>query len=193
MPPVAQDPRFMYLSLDEACTHVDAAAFRLVAGIYNRQGTRLLATSVSQPIRVLANNDMPTGAARILLDAQLPADWEGWAAEADAPAVPKLATPPRKANGPATRRRAAVSRKGGKGSLRASLLLALLPAHLTATLPALLTCLPTASLLAGQAAFRWPRDLARALRRQRPLRRPRHPRHQGWPAACRPLQPRPRG
>lgn len=41
----------MYLSLDEACTHVDAAAFRLVAGIYNRQGTRLLTTAVSPPIR----------------------------------------------------------------------------------------------------------------------------------------------
>ena len=46
-----QDPRYMYLSLDEACTHVDAAAFRLVAGIYNRQGTRLLTTAVSPPIR----------------------------------------------------------------------------------------------------------------------------------------------
>jgi hypothetical protein len=39
----------MYVSLDEACTHVDAAAFRLVAGVYNRQGTRLLATAVSPP------------------------------------------------------------------------------------------------------------------------------------------------
>jgi hypothetical protein len=71
----------MYLSLDEACTHVDAASFRLVAGVYNRQGTRLLATAVSPPVRVLANNDVPTGAARIPLDARLPADWEGWAAE----------------------------------------------------------------------------------------------------------------
>ncbi|EFN59768.1 expressed protein [Chlorella variabilis] len=68
-----KDPRYMYLSLDEACTHVDAAAFRLVAGIYNRQGTRLLTTAVSPPIRVLANNDVPTGAARISLEARLPA------------------------------------------------------------------------------------------------------------------------
>ena len=51
LPAPAQDPRFMYLSLDEACTHVDASAFRLVAGIYSRQGTRLLATAVSPPIR----------------------------------------------------------------------------------------------------------------------------------------------
>ena len=41
----------MYLSLDEACTHVGVRAFRLVAGIYNRQGTRLLGTTVSPPIR----------------------------------------------------------------------------------------------------------------------------------------------
>ncbi|KAL4855434.1 hypothetical protein ACK3TF_003975 [Chlorella vulgaris] len=77
-----KDPRFMYLSLDEACTHVNASAFRLVAGIYNRQGTRLLATSVSPPIRVLANNDVPTGTARFKLEAHLPADWEGWAPQA---------------------------------------------------------------------------------------------------------------
>jgi hypothetical protein len=72
----------MYLSLDEACSHVNASAFRLVAGIYNRHGSRLLATSVSPPIRVLANNDVPTGAARFKLEAHLPADWEGWAPHA---------------------------------------------------------------------------------------------------------------
>ena len=49
--PRKKDPRCMYLSLDEACTHVNASAFRLVAGIYDRQGTRLLATSVSPPVR----------------------------------------------------------------------------------------------------------------------------------------------
>ena len=46
-----QDPRFMYLSLDEACTHVDAAAFRLVIGIYDQSGSRLLGTGVSPPVR----------------------------------------------------------------------------------------------------------------------------------------------
>ncbi|KAL4855418.1 hypothetical protein ACK3TF_003964 [Chlorella vulgaris] len=93
-----KDPRFMYLSLDEACTHVNASAFRLVAGIYNRQGTRLLATSVSPPIRVLANNDVPTGAARIKLEAHLPADWEGWAPQAPqlTPAEPQATSRPRK-------------------------------------------------------------------------------------------------
>ncbi|KAI3429666.1 hypothetical protein D9Q98_005751 [Chlorella vulgaris] len=93
-----KDPKFMYLSLDEACTHVDASAFRLVAGIYNRQGTRLLATSVSPPIRVLANNDVPTGAARIKLEAHLPADWEGWSPQAPRPASsrPLTTSRPRK-------------------------------------------------------------------------------------------------
>jgi hypothetical protein len=89
----------MYLSLDEACTHVDASAFRLVAGIYNRQGTRLLATSVSPPIRVLANNDVPTGAARIPLEACLPADWEGWGAEEAAMALPDVPRAERDADG----------------------------------------------------------------------------------------------
>lgn len=46
-----KDPRCLYLAMDEACTHVGASAFRLVAGIYNSRGTRLLATSVSPPIR----------------------------------------------------------------------------------------------------------------------------------------------
>jgi hypothetical protein len=51
------------------------------------------------PRRVLANNDVPTGAARIPLEVCLPADWEGWgppivaaagqAGEAQAPAPAK--------------------------------------------------------------------------------------------------------
>jgi hypothetical protein len=136
-----QDPKYMYISLDEACTHVDAPAFRLVAAVYDSAATRLLATAVSPPVRcatvgvaaaclqafhlhsaqhqrctvarqqrclgpsaspsttlplvcsVLANNDVPTGAARIPLEAQLPPDWEGWAAtpakEVDVEAPPQ--------------------------------------------------------------------------------------------------------
>ncbi|KAL4421530.1 hypothetical protein ABPG75_010821 [Micractinium tetrahymenae] len=79
-----KEPKFMYVSIDEACTHVDAPAFRLLAAVYDAAGEKLLATAVSPPIRVLANNDVPTGAARIPLEAQLPADWEGWAAEEEA-------------------------------------------------------------------------------------------------------------
>ncbi|PSC68915.1 UDP pyrophosphate synthase [Micractinium conductrix] len=95
-----KDPRNIYLAIDEACTHVGAAAFRLLAGVYDISGERLLATAVSPPIRVLANNDVPTGAARIPIDVQLPADWEGWNAtpepEAEAaPAAVKRARRPR--------------------------------------------------------------------------------------------------
>ena len=46
-----KDPRCLYLAMDEACTHVGVGAFRLVAGIYDSRGSRLLATSVSPPIR----------------------------------------------------------------------------------------------------------------------------------------------
>lgn len=37
------------------------------AGVYTHDGSCLLGTSVSQQIRVLANNDVPTGAAFIPL------------------------------------------------------------------------------------------------------------------------------
>ena len=46
-----QDPRFLYVSLDEASTHVGATAFRLVAAIYTQGCRRLLATSVSPPVK----------------------------------------------------------------------------------------------------------------------------------------------
>ena len=51
VPKQQKDPRCMYVSLDEACSHAGASAFRLVAGIYDCAGTHLLATSVSPPIR----------------------------------------------------------------------------------------------------------------------------------------------
>jgi hypothetical protein len=108
----------MYLSLDEACTHVDASAFRLVAGIYNRQGTRLLATSVSPPIRVLANNDVPTGAARIKLEAHLPADWEGWSPQAPRPASsrPLTTSRPRKPSTQSARPKPVSCRAAARGA-----------------------------------------------------------------------------
>ena len=52
---------------------------------------------------MLANNDVPTGAARIPLEAVLPADWEGWAntpatpAEQDVPLLPAPVCPPPRA------------------------------------------------------------------------------------------------
>lgn len=68
----------MYLSFDEAGTHVSCKNFRLIAAVYDESRTKLLGTSVSPPIRVLANNDVPTGAAHLQLMVNLPADWEGW-------------------------------------------------------------------------------------------------------------------
>lgn len=57
----------MYLSIDEAGTHVGAKTFRLVAGVYDKVGQELLGTACSPPIRVLSNNDAPSGAAHITL------------------------------------------------------------------------------------------------------------------------------
>lgn len=69
----------MYLSFDEAGTHVACKSFRLVAAIYDENRTKLLGTTVSPPVRVLANNDVPTGAAHLQLMVNLPTTWEGWA------------------------------------------------------------------------------------------------------------------
>ncbi len=44
-----------------------ARAFRLITAVYDKGGRRLLTTAASGPIRVLANNDVPTGAAHIQL------------------------------------------------------------------------------------------------------------------------------
>ena len=40
----------------------------LQVGVYSHDGTQLLGTGLSGPVRVLANNDVPTGAAYINLD-----------------------------------------------------------------------------------------------------------------------------
>jgi hypothetical protein len=84
-----KDPRFMYLSFDEATTHVGARSFRLLVAGYAAEGVggappALLGAAVSPPVRVLANNDVPTGAAQLRLVLPLPASWAGWAAPAPA-------------------------------------------------------------------------------------------------------------
>ena len=85
-----KDCRYMYLSLDEAVTHMqpkndladtsykgpDVRFFRLVCGAY--AGTDLISTSVSPPIRVLANNDVPSGAAHIEIQLEVESSWSGW-------------------------------------------------------------------------------------------------------------------
>ena len=72
-----KDSRYMYLSLDEAVTHVGCKCFRLVCGALDACGN-LIGTSVSPPIRVLANNDVPTGAAHIEMYMEVESSWPGW-------------------------------------------------------------------------------------------------------------------
>ena len=59
--------RYMYCAIDEAGSHVGSKTFRLVVGVYTQTGEELLGSGCSQPIRVLANNDIPRGAAHIPL------------------------------------------------------------------------------------------------------------------------------
>ncbi len=59
--------RFMYLSIDEAGTHVGFNRFRLVVGVYDDTRQELLGTACCPPIRVLSNNDAPGGAPHLML------------------------------------------------------------------------------------------------------------------------------
>ena len=77
----------LFVAIDEACTHVTVEGrsprhcrFRLLACVYEgRTCDNLVSSAVSAPIRVLANNDVPGGAAFVDLKvpAHLPA--EHWA------------------------------------------------------------------------------------------------------------------
>ena len=77
----------LFVAIDEACTHVSVAGqsprhcrFRLLACIYEgRNCEDLVTAAVSAPIRVLANNDVPGGAAFVdfKIPAELPAElWD---------------------------------------------------------------------------------------------------------------------
>ncbi len=61
----------MCLSIDEAATHVGNKRFRLVAMVYEQNGQDLIGTTCSQPICVMANNDVPIGAAHIRLSCNI--------------------------------------------------------------------------------------------------------------------------
>lgn len=63
--------KYMYLSMDEAGTHVGGSRFRLIFCVYDESGSTMLGTTVSVPIRVLANNDVPTGAAHVPINITL--------------------------------------------------------------------------------------------------------------------------
>ncbi|DBA88310.1 TPA: hypothetical protein ACH3X1_016529 [Trebouxia sp. C0004] len=74
----AKQAKYMYLSIDEAATHVGNKRFRLVAMVYEQNGQDLIGTTCSQPIRVMANNDVPIGAAHIRLSCSIRREWRGW-------------------------------------------------------------------------------------------------------------------
>ncbi|KAA6421284.1 MAG: hypothetical protein FRX49_08770 [Trebouxia sp. A1-2] len=78
----SKDCRYMYLSIDEAGTHIGAKTFRLIAGVYDKAGQELLGTACCPPIRVLSNNDVPGGAAHIMLSVTIRKEWAGWASSA---------------------------------------------------------------------------------------------------------------
>ena len=72
-----KDSRYMYISLDEAVTHVGCRCFRLMSAAYNANG-EVIGANVSPPVRVLANNDVPTGAAQMELYVEVNSSWPGW-------------------------------------------------------------------------------------------------------------------
>lgn len=72
-----KDPRHVYLSFDEATTHVGQRSFRLLACFSDAAGA-VLTTAISPPVRVLANNDAPSGAAHLSLVGLMPSSWAGW-------------------------------------------------------------------------------------------------------------------
>lgn len=79
-----KDQRYLYLSFDEACTHVSCKYFRLVAGIWDASGHHL-GSAATPPFRVLANNDVPNGAAHVQLFMAISSEWEGWKAVMEIP------------------------------------------------------------------------------------------------------------
>ena len=69
-----KEPRHLYIAIDEASTHVcarhETSNFRLLVAAYDDKD-RLIGTTVSSSIRVLANNDAPLGAASFKLHCHL--------------------------------------------------------------------------------------------------------------------------
>lgn len=82
----AKDGRRLYVAIDEPSHHVatsqaDAPRFRLLVACWalgrGRSAGALLSSAVSRPIRVVANNDAPGGAASFCVSLAMPADWDG--------------------------------------------------------------------------------------------------------------------
>ena len=78
----SKDHRFLFISIDEACTHVamgdKKTRFRLLFSVDDASTGERIGSAVSAPIRVLANNDAPNGAAYINMPVPLTDGWEGW-------------------------------------------------------------------------------------------------------------------
>jgi len=137
-----KEAKYLYLSIDEAGTHVGARAFRLVLGAYDAGGSALLGSSVSPPIRVLANNDVPTGAAFIGLTLPLRSDWAGWSA-ASTPAPTGLESAPRRARAGAAAAAGGVTPPGRVAlAARAAAAAAAATAAVAGVRPAVLTGVP---------------------------------------------------
>ena len=72
----SKDQRFLFISIDEACTHVamgdKKTRFRLLFSVDDASTGERIGSAVSAPIRVLANNDAPNGAAYINMPVPLP-------------------------------------------------------------------------------------------------------------------------
>ena len=51
---------------------------RLIVGAYHYESHQLLGSCCSPPVRVLANNDVPTGAAYMCMQLPVSSSWEGW-------------------------------------------------------------------------------------------------------------------
>lgn len=79
-----KDTRNLFISIDEASNHVctlgpnKCKTFRLLFGVFERDSQQLLGSGVSGPIRVLANNDVPKGAAAMRVRCGLSESWTGW-------------------------------------------------------------------------------------------------------------------
>ncbi|XRB24685.1 E2F_TDP domain-containing protein [Pseudoscourfieldia marina] len=98
-----KDYKHLFVSIDEASTHVhpfhphiqlhgarnptlagaaaaqpSAKKFRLLVAAHDPSDNTFLGTAVSGPIRVVANNDVPKGAAVISLDVSMPTSWKGF-------------------------------------------------------------------------------------------------------------------
>ena len=77
-----KDSRNLFISIDEASNHVcpynKCKVFRLLFGVYTHDTNEFLGSGVSGPIRVLANNDVPKGAAAMRVRCVLDGSWGGW-------------------------------------------------------------------------------------------------------------------